>query len=149
MVHQNISIILSSIAIIVSIISLLKSWKTQKINEKLMLKQLEDIERKELESLKAIIDVDLQDFGDSYKIVISNNGGSEAKNIHFNVEGKGEELFSPLEYANKFPVDVLKPNKQIWLAAHKTLSSKHNFFARVYWDNPDGKQEKAKFTLSW
>lgn len=119
----------------------------ERITANLSKKQLEMLHAEETERSKAHIDVELTKIDNSYKFVITNIGNSEAKNIHFHLEGNGNPLI-PNEYAEKIPVKSLKPRKSVPLIANFTLATSTSFNTYLRWNNPDGSQEKEEYFVS-
>ena len=152
--YEIISGCVSLLAVIVAAISLFRTRRIsmqqielERITANLSKKQLDMLHAEEAEWSKAHIDVELTKIDNLYKFVITNIGNSEAKNIHFHLDGEGNPLIAN-EYADKIPVKSLKPRKSVSLTANFTLATPTSFSTYVRWNNPDGSQEKEEYFVS-
>ena len=154
-VYETLTLVISLLAVIVSAISLIRThtissqqFVLEKKTADLAQKQLELIEAKEKELSVAKIDVELAGAGSDYKLVITNIGGVEAKDVNISFDGKGYPLVAS-EYAEKIPISVLRPGKSVELLAPKTMGCGSQYLTQVRWLNPDGTQGKDEIVVHW
>ncbi len=152
--YEILSLIVSSLAALVAVVSLVRTRKIaaqqielERATAELSKKQLAILNSEELERAKAYIDVKLEDFGNTHKFIITNTGGAEATNVHFSISGDGSPLVTN-EYTKKIPIKSLKPEKSVTLIAAISMGSPHEFNVFVSWNNPDGSQQKEEYLVS-
>ena len=152
--YEIFSLIVSSLAILVAVVSLVRTRKIaaqqielEKITAELSKKQLDILTSEELARSKAYIDVELEDFGNTHKFIVTNKGGAEATNVNFSIPGDGSPLVAN-EYTKKIPIKSLKPEKSVTLIAAISMGSPHEFNVFVSWNNPDGSQQNEKYLVS-
>ena len=151
---EVLNLLISSIAIIIAVVSLIRTRKVEtkntelaQITANLSAKQLQQIEQEEQDNTKAKIDVDLVSDNNESHFIIKNIGGAEATNVFFGVEGCGALI--PSEHNSKIPVTILRPGKSIKLIAALTDDTPQKFKALFHWNNPDGSHEKDEIEISW
>lgn len=157
--QQIVTAAIAAVAVIISGLSLYRTWKLQRQQMRLQAKQEELIDL-QLEALrkqstaassteKADVRVDLEPFGRNYKFTITNWGRVPARNITFELELKQGRV-SPLvngDYDEKIPIPELAPGARCSLLAALTFGTGTTFPARWTWYNPDGTQETRSSLL--
>lgn len=151
--YEIISILASLLAVVVASISLVRARKVndkqiemQKVISELSGKQLELIKSKEMALSVASIDVDLVDYESNYHFIITNNGGSSANRVTFEIEGE----YNPIaidEIEQKFPISCLRAGKSIELVASLNLGAPDCFNVNVSWENPNGNVKHDTFIV--
>jgi len=154
--YEIITIFVSLVAVVLSIISLVRTRKVQKeqielqkITAELSRKQIQIIEREQAEQNKAKISVELVRFGNDYRFLISNVGYAKASNIHFDLDQDCQD--NPLvqgDYETKIPIPSLNPGSSIELLAAISMGSAGRYHVLVRWDNPDGTQEEDRIFVA-
>lgn len=149
--------LISIIAVIISLIALVRGRKNSKklieleeIHAQLSRKQLEEYENREAESLKASLVVNLRSEGSSGKFIIQNNGPAVAKNIYFSLTEEGDH--NPLEggdFEKKIPYPLLNPGESYhFLASFPLAVTQMIYGVDLRWHTEDGTQHKKTFMAS-
>ncbi len=153
--YEILTLLVSLIAVFVSLLSLARTRKLgyqqlelEKKTAALSEKQLEMLEAEEQAKSVAEIDVELEGYGSDYRFLITNIGGSEARDVHFSIDGEGYPLVAS-QYAEKIPIPVLSPGKSVELLAPKTMGCASSYETRVHWLNPDGTQGRNQIVVHW
>tara|TARA_R100001594_G_scaffold38614_1_gene69945 strand:+ start:201 stop:671 length:471 start_codon:yes stop_codon:yes gene_type:complete len=154
---EIINSIISIVAVIISLIALIRGRKNsqklielEEIHAQLSLKQLEEYEKKEADSLKASLNVSLHADGSSGKYVIENRGPAVAKNIYFslNEEGGHNPLVSS-DFEKKIPYPLLNPGEAYHFKARFPLAVTQMIYSvDLRWHTEDGILHKKTFTVS-
>ena len=153
--QQVVTAAIAIVAAVISLVSLHRTWKVQRQQMRLQVKQEELIDL-QLESLrkqasatqappqeKADIRIDLEQQGRESKFVITNWGRVLATDVTFNLdlrEGRTSPLVSG-DYDEKIPIPELAPGARCSLLAALTFGTGTTFQARWTWRNPDWSQE--------
>lgn len=160
--QQIVTAALATVAVIISLVSLFRTWKLQRQQMRLQTKQEELIDP-QLESLrkqaattlapaqeKADVRVDLEPLGRDYKFIVINWGRVPARSVTFDLDLK-EGRSSPLvkgDYDEKIPIPELAPGSRCALSAAVTHGTGTVFQARWSWRNPDGSLENRASLLA-
>ncbi len=104
--------------------------------------------KNEQKSSFAKIDVNLEEYNEDHRLVITNIGGAEAKEVHLSIDGKGYPLVAS-EYAEKIPIPVLSPNKSVKLFATRTMDCGSKYEINVHWLNPDDSQGRSNIFVHY
>ena len=157
--QQIITAAIAAVAVIISVVSLVRTWKLQRQQMRLQAKQEELIDL-QLEALrkqstvasvaeKADVRVDLVPSGSNHKFVLTNWGRVPARNVTFDLDLK-EGRTSPLanDYDEKIPIPELAPGSRCSLSAALTFGTGTTFQARWTWYNPDDSQENRSSQIA-
>lgn len=164
---ETVYLLLVIIAVVISVVSLIRTRRVQGLQVELQKKQTELMEEQnklkkdqaKMESIlanhqiqdyeqarqaksKADIDVALRPgrARGTYQIVLSNQGGAAAQNVNLAIrqaEGAGSPLVQG-DYDKKLPIPRLDPGKECPLLAALSHQCYPPFNVRVSWDDPDG-----------
>lgn len=156
-ISEVINPLISLLAVILSVVSLVRSRKNTKkmieleeVHAQLSRKQLEEYEERERESLKANIGVRLETEGSSGRFVVENSGPAIAKNIHFSLTQDGEH--NPLvggDYKEKSPFPILNAGDSYYFLASFPLEVTQMIYGvELRWHTEDGIQHKKSFSVS-
>jgi hypothetical protein len=98
----------------------------------------------------ADVRVSMEGFSRAYRIVISNWGDGEARDVNFDLQlqpGRVTPLVSG-DYDEKIPIPVLAPGAQCSLLAAPSFDSGTVFDAKWSWRDPDGSQQHRESRLT-
>ena len=148
---EIISSLISLLAVAVSVVALLRSGQNhaqllelERVHAELSQSQIEDIEERKREALKASLTVHLEKTNQDYKFVITNQGQATASNIYFGMEQNNEH--NPLvrgDFEQKTPFPALAPNERYHLLAHIPLGIRQlTYEISLRWNNEDGTQKR-------
>ena len=137
------AIIISALSLLVAIISIMKSSKAQKLQNKvneieLKLKEYElDKVTKEKEAANsALVQARIIRMGKgNYRLKIWNSGGGTAHNVTAKFEDDPNIIVMDLD---KLPFEELEPNKSFELILIVHFGSAHKAKVLTEWDNTDG-----------
>lgn len=142
---EVLSLFVSVIAVVVSLVAIVRTRKTQKefyalekIHAALSAKQLEDIKADEQSRTKTYVEIDIQ----SGSVYLVNVGLSLAKSvdIEFSDDSHNCLVRSELEF---LPYPQLNPRQDIKLVgAYNTSCSPRTVPITVKWENEDGTKEE-------
>lgn len=146
-----ITALISLLAVTVSLVALQRSRQNhaqllelEKVHAELSRRQIDEIDERKQEALKAKLAVRLEKGDKGYKFIITNQGQSTASNIYFGIEQGNEH--NPLvrgDFEQKIPFPALAPNGSYYLLAHIPLSIRQlTYEISIRWNNPDGTQER-------
>lgn len=146
-----ISASISLLAVVVSVVALLRSRKNhaqllelERVHAELSQRQIDEIEERKCEALKASLVAHLEKADQGYKFVITNKGEATASNIYFALEQDNEH--NPLihgDFEQKIPFPALAPNEHYHLLAHIPLNIRQlTYEISLRWDNQDGTQKR-------
>jgi hypothetical protein len=157
--QQIVTAAIAAAAVIISVVSLVRTWKLQRQQTRLQAKQEELIDlqlaalRKQSTGAsvaeKADVRVDLEPAGGNHKFVITNWGRVPARNVTFDLD-LNEGRISPLanDYDEKIPIPDLAPGSRCSLSAGLTFRTGTTFHVRWTWYNPDGSQENRSSQIA-
>ena len=148
---ETITSLISLLAVLVSLIALFRSRQNhaqllelEKVHAELSRRQIDEIEERKREALKAKLTVRLEKADTDYKFIITNQGQSTASNIYFGIEQGNEH--NPLvrgDFEQKIPFPALAPNESYHLLAHIPLNIRQlTYEISIRWNNPDGTQKR-------
>jgi len=165
---QILTWLIALVAVVVSVVSLLRTTKVQEQQLRLQKKQ-EELTDLQLEALrrqtelsasahlqaapleKADVRVDLKKVGaGDYKFFITNWGTVPAQHVTFDLD-LPEGAPSPLvtgNYAEKIPIPELAPGSRVPLWAALSMGMGTSFPARWTWLNPDGSTDTRRSLLA-
>jgi len=154
---EVISSLISIVAVVISLVALVRGRQNsrklielEEVHAQLSRKQLEEIERTEAESSKAILSVSLDAEGSSGKFVVENKGPAVAKNIYFSLTADGDH--SPLvsgDFEKKIPFPLLYPGARYHFLASFPLSVTQMVYGvDLRWHTEDGIQHKNRYMVS-
>ena len=140
-----ISLYIALLAVIISTISLIRTGKLgreqlklQRISAKLTERELELIERSEIEKDLPKISVEMLKYDTSYKFLVKNIGSGTAFNLRFDIiETKGACLLLPT-LNSKFPHQELKSGETIRLNAIADAGIPIKYLVQLSWKNSKG-----------
>ena len=143
--------LISLLAVTVSLIALLRSRRNhaqllelEKVHAELSRRQIDEIEERKREALKAKLAVHLEKADKGYKFIITNQGQSTASNIYFGMEQGNEH--NPLvrgDFEQKIPFPALAPNESYHLLAHIPINIRQlTYEVSLRWNNEDGTQKR-------
>lgn len=146
-----ITALISLLAVSVSLIALLRSRQNhnqllelEKVHAELSRRQIDEMEERKREALKAKLTVRLEKTDTDYKFVITNQGQSTASHIYFGIEQGNEH--NPLvrgDFEQKTPFPALAPNASYHLLAHIPIDIRQlTYKVSVRWNNQDGTQDR-------
>lgn len=149
--------IISVLAVLISLVALIRGRKNsqklielEEIHAQLSRKQLEEYERKEADSLKASLTVNLQADGSSGKFLVENKGPAVAKKIYFSLNEEGDH--NPLvggDFEKKIPYPQLNPGESYhFLASFPLAVTQMIYGVDLRWHTEDGVQHKKTFSVS-
>ncbi len=147
-----ISLFISSFALVVAVVALIKIQtisKKQLELEKITAgfkKQLKKLNEADLAKTNAFIEVEYLNFGGNYQIILTNTGQSEATNVKLKVLGDYFPL-SQEEYEEQFPIVSLKPGEKMDLWANNEIEAPHRYEVEVSWVAPDRSTQIDKQTI--
>ena len=148
--YQTLSILVSILAVIVSVVALIrtrsisaKQLELEKITAELSKKQLEQINNAEIAQTMARIDLELQSEGQNYRLYVVNVGLAEAVNVNLKIDNEYNPLL-PDEYKEKFPIHILRPGKNVSLFLVDEMGAPSKYEIDLTWQNPDGSQKEDK-----
>ncbi|RUR14049.1 6TM ABC transporter family protein [Legionella septentrionalis] len=146
-IYEMLSIVLATLACIVSVIVWISQKKLQresnelqKATSELSRKQLEIIAREEINSEKAFLNLELIKLNNSHKFQISNISTVDAIDIEMELmlDNPSDNPIPKGEYESKFPWKKLSPGQSIKLIAGLHAGSPSSFKILLKWTNPDG-----------
>lgn len=144
-------LLLSAVAIIVSIISLARSSKSMKmqdrvneLDEKIKQYELEKIEREKLDPVVACVEARaIKNAKSDYGLKIWNSGKATAYDVTVQIS-EGTNLTI---HDSKLPFEELEPGKNFELILFTDLQSSHKFKVTTQWKDADGNMfEKSQWT---
>lgn len=148
---EIITALISLLAVSVSLVALRRSRQNhaqmlelEKVHADLSRRQIDEIEERKREALKAKLTVRLEKADTDYRFIITNQGQSTASNIYFGIEQGNEH--NPLvggDFEQKTPFPALAPNASYHLLAHIPIDIRQlTYEVSVRWNNPDGTQDR-------
>ena len=154
---ETISSLISLLAVLISAIALIRARKTQsqlialeKVHAELSRRQIDDIEARIKQEMKANLSVRLEKYGKGYKFVVANKGASTASNIYFGLEAENEH--NPLvsgDFEQKIPFRSLAPGDEYYLLAFIPINITQGAYeVALRWDNLDGTQDRVRRTVA-
>lgn len=136
-------------AFMISVISLYRTHRLQKVTAELRAKQLQIIEREEKQNAQADIHADLvHEGGADYSFLITNVGSVSAKDVQFELRNCPNSPLVSGDYDHKLPAPILNPRGKIRLIAAIHMGSPSAFTALVSWTDPDGRRRLKEFYLT-
>lgn len=148
---EIITALIALLAVSVSLIALLRSRQNhaqllelEKVHAELSRRQIDEMEERKREALKAKLTVRLEKAGTDYKFIITNQGQSTASNVYFGIEQGNEH--NPLvrgDFEQKIPFPALAPNESYHLLARIPINIRQlTYEISIRWNNPDGTQKR-------
>jgi len=148
---EIISTSISLLAVVVSVVALLRSRRNhaqllelERVHADLSQRQIEEMEERKREALKAKLVVRLDKDDQGYKFVITNKGQSTASNIYFALERDNEHNpLVPEDFDHKNPFPALAPNEHYHLLARIPREDcQLTYEISLRWNNQDDTQER-------
>ncbi len=153
MSYENLSLLISLLAVIVSLVSLVRSrrlgeeqiklskeqLKLEAITAELARYQIKEIEEKALLKDKPIIGAALVRMAGSGEFVIVNSGQGNAYDLNFELIGPGSNVLYDAE--EKLPCLELRSNSKLKLKASFHIGSPSVYQAKISWRDSEGLQE--------
>ena len=147
---EIVSILLSSTALVISLLSIVRSRKMQaeflrleKVHVELSRKQLNEIELNESNKGKTQLAISIQDGN----IVLYNEGSAKAKDIELEFS-KDEDNELVRGELSKLPYPILNPSEEFKLvAAYNNKQAPSVFAIKVKWVNQDGSKGEYEGVL--
>ena len=150
-----IEISISIVALVVAAVSLMRTrafnqqqLDLQRVVSDLARKQLEILNREEVESGRTHLDIQIVPCGNAHEFLVSNVGAYPARDIEFEVEpqGGGDSPLIQSDYNAKFPVPVLQPSGSVGAMAAFSMGSARGFKVTLRWkDASDSPVEVETF----
>lgn len=154
--YELLTILLSSLAAIISVVSLIRTRKIQeeqmrleKITAELSQRQLERMAQEDKDKKKANLRVTLDHAGADSRFWIRNHGHSKAKDVWITLASEGS--YNPLvaaEYSDKIPISFLSPGGEVSLQAVLLMGDPGKYIMSAHWINEDDSQSSAEFFFS-
>lgn len=149
MVYQIVSLAVAFGAIMISVISLIRISRVQKVTAQLEAKQLQILEREEKQKTQADIQVYLvREGGANYSFLIKNVGSVSAKDVQFELQDCPDSPLVTGDYNRKLPAPILNPGGTIRLMAAIHQKSPSVYNGVVSWTNPDKERHSKEFYLT-
>ena len=152
---EIITTLVSVIALAISFVALVRArqistrqLELEQVNANLASKQLSIIEAEEKRRAFPEIHVELVSRGAEYRFIVSNDGYSEARDVHFSFMGIGPPI-PPHEFRSKTPILVLRPGKSLEFFAVREMHCDLKYRVTINWINPDGTNGRDEVTVSW
>jgi hypothetical protein len=154
--YEIITLLIALLAATISAFSLIRTnsihnenISVQKTLEKLSIKQLEQIEKNELEKLKANIHIEIIGDKNGKKFIVSNIGKSKASDIYiYSNENSCTNPFDANEYKRKIPIRSLDTSSKIEMIAQIYDQDQGTVIIDARWKNIDGSQSTEQFLLN-
>jgi hypothetical protein len=153
---ELLTLLFSTIAAVISVISLIRTRKVQeeqirleRVAAELSQRQLERIAKEDDEKTKAYIHVTLEQNGADYRFWIRNQGKAKAKDVWVTLDSEGPD--NPIvgsEYKKKIPIPYLNSGGEVSLIAAIHMGSCGKYKISARWVNEDQSQANDEFFLS-
>lgn len=153
---ELLTLLLSIIAAVISVISLVRTRKVQeeqmrleRVTAELSQRQLERLAQEDDEKSKAYIHVTLEQSGTDYRFWIRNQGKAKAKDVWVTLDSEGPD--NPIvgsEYKKKIPIPFLSSGGEVSLIAAIHMGSCGKYKISARWINEDQSQSNDEFFLS-
>lgn len=152
---EALSLIISSLAVVISIISLIRTKKLaeeqlelEKFTAELSKLQIENIAVEKADKTKPKFNVSLTKIGKSYNFYISNTGQGSAYNVNFElVNCENSPLFTS-ELLAIFPYQEMKPSSRIKLLASSHMNKPIKYQSKISWEDESGNKYEDIFWTS-
>lgn len=159
---EALSLIISSLAVLISIISLIRTKKLAEEQIKLAEEQLElekftaELSKLQIENIavekanktKPKFNVSLTKISKSYNFYISNTGQGSAYNVNFElVNCENSPLFTS-ELLAIFPYQEMKPSSRIKLLASSHMNNPIKYQSKISWEDESGNKYEDIFWTS-
>lgn len=152
--YEIISVCASILAVIIAGTSLFGSFRNSKRQLNLEQKtadlaeeQLRLIGEQKLQNTTPKLDAEIIKAGASNRLVISNIGKVEVREVSFSCVGMPVPSD---EYRRKVPIPSLRPGKSVEFIAYKDLSSiDDKYKLDIRWNNIDGSNGKDEILVFW
>ncbi|TCK08643.1 hypothetical protein [Marinobacterium mangrovicola] len=149
---EILSLIISTLAAVISCVSLVRTRKLAKeqlelerVTAELSRLQIESIAEEKSDKTKPKFNVNLTKFGKSYNFYISNTGQGSAYNVDFELIDCNDSPLSTHELQDMFPHQEMKPNSRIKLMAAIHMGSPRKYQVKLTWENADGEKYDETF----
>ena len=149
---EILSLIISTLAVVISCVSLVRTRKLAKeqlelerVTAELSRLQIESIAEEKSDKTKPKFNVNLTKFGKSYNFYISNTGQGSAYNVEFELIDCNDSPLSTHELQDMFPHQEMKPNSRIKLMAAIHTGSPRKYQVKLTWENADGEKYDETF----
>jgi len=159
---QWISTLVATVALIVSLVSLVRTRRThanqlklqeehlqlQRTTAELHAKQLQLLDSQDLRSRRGVLGVSLVRTHRGYEFLIENTGEIAVKNIRFELLECPDSPLVRGDYDRKLPVPLLHPRGSVSLLAALSSSTPLSYEARLTWVDPDDTEQTSVFYVS-
>lgn len=152
---EALSLVISSLAVLISIISLIRTKKLaeeqlelEKVTAELSRLQIENIAVERADKTKPKFNVSLIKIGKSHNFYISNTGQGSAYNINFELVNCEDSPLFTSELLDIFPYQEMKPNSRIKLSASLYLNSPIKYQSKLSWEDEMGNKYEDMFWTS-
>jgi len=154
--YELISVVASFVAVVISGVSLLRTWHLQRqqlrlneVTEQLSRKQLSVLAAQEAATARARVVADLTKFGSDWYFTITNQGPAPARSVNFELVDCADSPLVEGDYEQKVPIPLLQPGQTTRLLAALHQGSPTRYNAKVSRTNTDGLGVCENFYLSW
>lgn len=134
--YEWVSLGISSVALVVAILSWLKSNKLAKL-------QIQELEEKKRLKDKPKLNVAISKLGKSSYFVVANTGGGSAYQLNVSLIDCNDNPL--LDASERLPHPELKPDSALKLLAAFDLDSALKYQVKLTWKNKSGKDEQDTF----
>ncbi|GIU13769.1 hypothetical protein [Shewanella morhuae] len=149
---EVLSLLISTLAAVISCISLVRTRKLAKeqlelerVTAELSRLQIESIAEEKSDKTKPKFNVNLTKLGKSYNFYISNTGQGSAYNVDFELIDCNDSPLSTRELQDMFPHQEIKPNSRIKLMAAIHMGSPRKYQVKLIWENVGGDKYEEIF----
>lgn len=149
---EILSLLISSLAVMISTVSLMRTRKLaneqlelEKVTAELSRLQIERIAEEKSNKSKPKFNVNLTKLGKSYSFYISNTGQGSAYNVNFELIDCEDSPLSLHDLQDKFPHQEIKPNSRVKLLAAIHMGSPTKYQVKLTWQNESGEKYEEMF----
>lgn len=143
---------ISALAVIVSVVSLIRIRKTEeeqkelrKITTELSELQIKVLEEDNKNKTKPKFNVTLTKIGKNYKFYISNTGEGSAYNVNIELMNCEDSPLVSSDVNEKFPHPEIKASSRIQLMASIHMSSPIKYQFKLTWESKTGEKSEEVF----
>lgn len=156
MTMEQLTLLVSLLAIIVSVVSLIRTRKLaeeqlrlDRVTADLSQKQLDRLHAEEAAAKKTEVRITLENDGRSCRFRIKNIGQSKAEEVWVTAgpDAPGS-VFIPDEYKQRIPIPFMNAGDEVSFFAAIFLGSITSFTMRLRWINEDGTQSQKECFVS-
>lgn len=141
--YETLSILVSILAVVVSLVSLTRTRKIakeqlelEKVTAKLSRLQIESLNEEKSNKEKPSFNVSLTKLGKTDYCYVSNTGQGSAYNVNFELIDCEDSPLCDLE--DKFPHPEMKPKSRVKLIAAMHMNSPLKYQVKLSWQNKEG-----------